>query len=356
MTDPPATSSDAEGAVVAGKYRVLALLGRGGMGSVFEVERLSDGSIFALKRIDRAAARDDVVMQRFAREVRAANAARSDHIVRVLEVGTDDGRPFLLMDRLHGEDLGARLRRQVRLAPREAVEVARQVLRGLERAHAVGVVHRDLKPDNVFLAETPAAPLCVKIVDFGMSKILAFGATTPLALTMKGVAIGTPLYMSPEQASARPDVDARSDIYSVGAILFECLTGRPPHVGETDEAVMNAIQTTPAPSIRAIDRTVSTGLAEVVDRALAFDRSQRFESAGAMRRALASPGSRDSTGESEAVAGQRGASSMRTVWIAALVALLAGATTTVVAATVLGRGGRAVFPGSSLAPSAAARR
>jgi serine/threonine protein kinase len=308
--------------VLAGKYRLMRLLGRGGMGSVFEAERIADGARFALKRIEQQAARDEVVMARFAREVRAASAAESEHIVRVVDVGDDAGCPFLVMEYLEGEDLGARLRRVSRLAAAEAVSWATEVLSGLEQAHAKGVVHRDLKPDNVFLAEVLGRGPCVKIVDFGMSKIQPLGATTPLSLTLKGTAIGTPLYMSPEQASARADVDARSDLYSVGAILFECLTGRPPHVGESDDAILTAIRTTRAPPIRDVLSSVSSPLAEVIDRALAFEREERFGSAREMREALARMGLPVRT----AVKARRRS---RVMWLSALAALVAGAATTV---------------------------
>jgi serine/threonine protein kinase len=310
------------GTVVASKYRLLRLIGRGGMGSVFEAERIADGARFALKRVEQPAVRDEVVLARFAREVRAASAAESEHIVRVVDVGDDDGRPFLVMEHLAGEDLGARLRRTSRIEAHEAVTYVTQVLRGLEKAHAKGVVHRDLKPENVFLAQVPGG-VCVKIVDFGMSKIQPLGATAPLSLTLKGTAIGTPLYMSPEQASARADVDTRSDLYSVGAILFECLTGRPPHVGESDEVILESIRTTRASATREVFSGVSVALAAVIDRALSFEREERFASAAEMRFALeaALPEAR--------VRAKTGGRRTRRVWLAAVIALIAGAGTTV---------------------------
>ena len=309
------------------------------MGSVFEVERVADGTRLALKRVEREFARDDVAVQRFAREVRAARAVHSEHIVRVLDVGTDDGAPFFVMDRLEGEDLGARLRRDTRLPPDVAVTMACQVLEGLRHAHARGVIHRDLKPDNIFLARTTgdaSADFCVKILDFGMSKVQPLGATRPLALTLKGVAVGTPLYMSPEQAAARPDVDARSDIYSVGAILFECLTGRPPHVGETDEALLAAIRTTPAPSVSRLAPAIDAPLAVVIDRALVFDSRARFASAGEMQRALEATRSPRAGGRQ----GLRLALRLDTSWqvgAAALLALSLGVVVTVVTVLLLRR-------------------
>jgi len=321
------------GMVIEGRYRLLAILGRGGVGTVYEAERITDGAVFALKRLDRAATHDKVAMGRFAREVRAASAARSEYIARVVDVGVDGDCPFLLMDRLRGEDLGARLHRVSRLGQREAVELGRQVLAGLEAAHAAGVVHRDLKPDNIFLEERPQddqnedPPIRAKILDFGMSKIEPIGSTLPLNLTRVGVAVGTPLYMSPEQASARPDVDARSDLYSVAAILFECLTGRPPHVGETSDVVLRTIRTTPAPPIRRVASRIPRSLAQVIDRALLGDRSARYRTASEMRRALEMclPD----------LEGPLGGRATRTLWLAGFAAVALGVMIAVATASFL---------------------
>ena len=343
----PATSGarPGEGSVVGGKYRLRGLLGRGGVGSVFEAERIADGELFALKRLDRATTKDHVAVSRFAREVRAANAARSEHIVRIVDVGTDDGCPFLLMERLHGEDLGARLQRSGRIPPHEAVEIVRQILSGLQGAHVSGVVHRDLKPDNIFLAERIGSPSCVKILDFGMSKIQPPGTTIPLALTRSGVAVGTPLYMSPEQAAARSDVDARSDLYSVGAILFECVTGRPPHVGETSETVLHSIRTRRAPRVREVVPGLASSRAEVIDRALAMDRTARFRSANEMMRALVA-----STADLD---GRAGRSARRTLWLAGVSSVAVGAMIAVAAASWLRA--RPLTGGSSATPVGQAR-
>jgi serine/threonine-protein kinase len=330
------------GEVIAGKYRVRGLLGRGGVGSVFEVERITDGEILALKRLDRATTRDDVAVGRFAREARAAGTARSSHIVQVLDVGNDGGSPFLLMERLKGEDLGARLQRSTRLPPEEAIEIARQILEGLEAAHTSGVVHRDLKPDNIFLCEGQGVN--AKILDFGMSKIQPPGTTIPLSLTRSGVAVGTPLYMSPEQASARSDVDAKSDLYSVGAILFECLTGRPPHVGETSDAVIHLIRTRRAPRVRDVSSRVAKDVADVVDKALSFERAERFASATEMRAALAAA-SLETRGRGRA---------RRTLWLAGASAIAIGAMLAVAAATFL-RGANRAATGVEVAPKGASR-
>ena len=276
------------GWLVNGRYRVERLIGRGGVGAVYEATLVATGQRVAIKLIWAEHVSDESVVTRFAREAKAASAVASEHIARVLDSGSHEGRPYLVMELLVGEDLGARLRRHHRLSIDETAHVVAQILGGLARAHAAGIVHRDLKPDNVLLVERGADRAFVKIVDFGTSKIQPLtGKTAPLSLTRNGIAVGTPLYMSPEQAEARGDVDERSDLYSVGALAFECLTGRPPHVGETDEAVVAAICTRDAPPVRSLAPATPEGVAAFVDKALARDRAQRFSSARQMLDALA---------------------------------------------------------------------
>jgi serine/threonine-protein kinase len=273
------------GRVVAGKYRVERLLGKGGMGAVFQATNLSIGKRVALKFLNHDAARDHDAAERFQREALAASVVESSHIVQIFDSGTsEDGLPFLVMELLGGEDLRARLNREGRLSVEVAAAVAVQVLRGLVRAHAAGIVHRDLKPDNVFLCERDDAALFVKIVDFGVSK-LARTATLE-TLTGRGTVLGTAYYMSPEQAQAFADIDGRTDLFSVGAILYECLAGRPPHVAPTYEAVLIAICTKLPQDIRHFAPDVPRPVADVIHRALSADRSQRFASAEAMLEAL----------------------------------------------------------------------
>lgn len=275
------------GRTVAGRYVLHRLIGHGGMGAVYEAEQVGLGKRVAVKFVDPEYATEPAVVARFAREARAMSAIESAHIVSVLDAGTEEGRPFLVMELLRGEDLGQRLRRERRVPLSEAMHVAAQVLKGLARAHAAGIVHRDLKPDNVFLVRSDTDPLFAKIVDFGVSKIeRPRSSTTPLALTGRGTVLGTPFYMSPEQAQAASDVDGRADLYSVGAILFECLSGRPPHPGETYEQVILSICMRDAPDLRAIDPNVPPDVAAFVARALARDRTQRFTSAERMLAAL----------------------------------------------------------------------
>ncbi len=284
-SDPKAQRDELEGLIgrtIGGKYKVLGLLGRGGMGAVFEAEHATIGRKVAIKFVDREFAKDDRVVSRFAREARAASAIESDHIVSVFDAGTDDGHPYIVMELLRGEDVGSRLRRLRRLPLDQSLHILAQMLRGLGRAHAAGIVHRDLKPDNILLVERDHDPLFVKIVDFGISKMQRLGNKTPFSITAKGVVLGTPLFMSPEQAQALPDVDERSDLYSAGAILFECLAGRPPHVGETEEQIILSICTTDAPDIRTYASEVPEAVARFLAKALRRDRATRFQSAAQM--------------------------------------------------------------------------
>lgn len=280
---------DMIGRTVAGKYKVLRMIGRGGMGSVYEAEHLALGKHVAIKFIMREYADDETVGNRFAREARAASVVESPHIVTVFDVGTESGRPYFVMELLRGEDLGARLKTEHRIPVGLALHVIAQTLRGLARAHEAGIVHRDLKPDNLFLCESESDPLHVhvKIVDFGISKIKkAHAATMPLALTGQGTVLGTPFYMAPEQAQAKPDVDERSDLYSIGAILFECLTGRPPHTGNSYEQVILAICMSDAPDVRALAPSTPEPVAAFVKRSLERDPVQRWKSARQMLAAL----------------------------------------------------------------------
>ena len=287
------------GTVVAGKYRVDELIGRGGMGAVYRATNLAIGKRVALKFLYPEAALDRDAVARFQREAEAASAAESAHIVEIFDSGTtDDGRPFLVMELLRGEDLRQRLRREGRLPPNDAVRIAAQVARALRRAHEAGIVHRDLKPDNVFLCERDDDPMFVKLVDFGISKV-ARREVTADALTRRGVVLGTAFYMAPEQAQALPDVDGRTDLYSLGAILYEALTGEPPHHGRVYESVLIDICTKDAPPLRERAPDVPEPLARVVHRALERDRSRRYQCAEELHAALlaAAPGAAAPGGE-----------------------------------------------------------
>jgi serine/threonine protein kinase len=273
------------GTTVAGKYHVDRLIGRGGMGAVFQATNLAIGKRVALKFLDHEAAKNREACQRFQREAEAAGMAESAHIVQIFDSGvTEAGLPFLVMELLTGEDLRACLKREGRLSVPSALRIVSQVLRALLRAHEAGIVHRDLKPDNVFLCARDDDPSFVKLVDFGISKVAR--ARTADTLTRRGTVLGTAFYMSPEQAQSFADIDGRTDLFSLGAILFEMLTGRPPHGGRTYEAVLIAICTHDAADVRTLVPDVPSNVAALVSRALQRDREQRFQSAAEFLAAL----------------------------------------------------------------------
>jgi serine/threonine protein kinase len=273
------------GTTVAGKYKIDRLIGRGGMGAVFQATNLAIGKRVALKFLDHEAAQNREACQRFQREAEAAGMAESAHIVQIFDSGsTEAGLPFLVMELLTGEDLRARLRREGRLEVNAALRITSQVLRALLRAHAAGIVHRDLKPDNVFLCARDDDPSFVKIVDFGISKVAR--ARVADTLTRRGTVLGTAFYMSPEQAQSFADIDGRTDLFSVGAILFEMLAGGPPHVGPTYEAVLISICTNDAVDVRTRAPEVPAAVAAVVQKALARDRERRYQSAAEFLAAL----------------------------------------------------------------------
>jgi eukaryotic-like serine/threonine-protein kinase len=266
------------GTTVAGKYRVDRLIGRGGMGAVFQAANLAIGKRVALKFLDHEAAKNREACQRFQREAEAAGMAESAHIVQIFDSGvTEAGLPFLVMELLTGEDLRALLQREGRLPVTPALRIVSQVLRALLRAHEAGIVHRDLKPENVFLCARDDDAAFVKLVDFGISKVAR--ARTADTLTRRGTVLGTAFYMSPEQAQSFSDIDGRTDLFSLGAILFEMLTGQPPHGGRTYEAVLIAICTRDAADVRTLAPEVPASVASILTHALQRERGQRFQSA-----------------------------------------------------------------------------
>jgi serine/threonine-protein kinase len=262
------------------KYEIVRVIGRGGMGTVYEALNTAIGKRVAMKFVDADVTKNQDAVARFQREAQAASAVESAHIVDIFDSGiSEDGRPYIVMELLRGEDLSHRIKRCGRLDVPEAVHVGAQILRGLHRAHQAGIVHRDLKPDNIFLVDRDDDPNFAKILDFGISKMRREGETPVHTLTRQGTVLGTPFYMSPEQAQAQPDVDGRTDLWAAGAILYECLTGRPPYTGTTYEQVIVNICMNDADDVRVHNPGVPEPLAFVIARALARDRLERFQTA-----------------------------------------------------------------------------
>ena len=276
----------AVGDVIGGKYRIVRLIGDGGMGTVYEAHHEFLETTVALKFLHSELAKRAGLGSRFLQEARVSARIRSPHVTHVTDVDqTADGSPYLVMELLHGEPLQQAMDRQHRLVPEQAVDFALQILSGLESAHAIGVVHRDLKPDNVFIVPATGGPL-LKLIDFGIAKLRA-STEFQKGLTRAGVIMGTPEYMAPEQLFAAENVDHRADLYSLGVILFEMLAGRRPADGDDVEAIVAAVVSGNVRHLAELDPSLPPELVAVVERALRPDREARFGSALEMRSALA---------------------------------------------------------------------
>jgi eukaryotic-like serine/threonine-protein kinase len=261
--------------VIAGKYRVEGVIGRGGVGTVYEATHLALGQRVALKLLRRVKASRDVV-ERFLLEAKIAAQLPHDHIVSVTDVGeAEGGEPYLVMELLTGHDLSAELARRGSFPIDEAVDCVLQAAEGLAEAHAAGLVHRDLKPANLFLHKRKGRAPVVKVLDFGLSKAPK-GMVSAGSITAAHATFGTPRYMSPEQVRSTKDVDARTDQHALAIILFELLTGKAPFEAANAVELMVKISVHPAPPARSLRDTVPAGLDRAVARALAKDPAARF--------------------------------------------------------------------------------
>jgi serine/threonine-protein kinase len=267
------------GQVLAERYRVDARIGHGGMGIVYRGTHLELGKRVAIKRLDVRLTTEPAAFERFRNEAIAASRINSPYVVQVFDWGkAKDDCPFIVMELLEGQSLRHLFEQEGRLLALEAATITTQVLKGLQRIHQARVLHRDLKPENVFLCQYDEAAPFVKLLDFGISKQLY-----PLAgqshVTESGMVLGTAAYMSPEQAKGDKELDIRSDLYSLGAVLYEALTGTAPHRGNTYAAMLVDICTRDADDVRLHCPLIPEALADVVKRALMRDRELRFTSA-----------------------------------------------------------------------------
>jgi serine/threonine-protein kinase len=289
------------GQILGGKYRVDRVLGAGGMGMVVAATHLQLDERIAIKFLLPEALRNPEAVARFGREAKAAVKIRGEHVARVIDVGSfENGAPYMVMEYLEGRDLSALIRERGSVDPAYAVDAVLQACEALAEAHVLGIVHRDLKPANLFMTRRPDGTPCVKVLDFGISKLTNPGMDA--GMTKTTAIMGSPLYMSPEQMTASRQVDARSDIWAIGVVLYELLTGRVPFSAETLPEICGLILTMPPAAIRDFSPSVPEGLQAVVLRCLEKDRERRFSNVSHLAQALAPYGSRATSRSVERIA------------------------------------------------------
>ncbi len=276
---------DLIGTTIGKKYVVREILGEGGMGTVYEAEHLAIGRAVAVKVLHPQQMRKKEAVKRFQHEARAAGAIGHPNICEVYDLGTlDDGRPYLVMEKLVGNTLADRIREHGGLPVAEVADVLTQVLSGLVVAHAKGILHRDIKPENVFLASRVGCPPVAKLLDFGVSKIVSLNPggdpdDEMVDLTRTGMVMGTPYYMSPEQARGDRNLDGRVDLYACGVLAYEAVTGRRPFVANNYHALLLQILDAKLRSPRELRRDLPPTFERIILKAMARKRDDRYPSA-----------------------------------------------------------------------------
>ena len=279
------------GSLFAGKYEVDRVLASGGMGMIIRARHMALDQMVAIKCLLPGAGTRDA-LARFEREARAAAKIKGDHVARVIDLGTlENGAPYIVMEYLVGEDLDERVKRRGPLPVHEAVDFITQGCVAIAEAHGLGIIHRDLKSSNLFVVTCPDGSERIKVLDFGIAKVAGAGlAPADKAKTATFAVMGSPYYMSPEQLRSTRDVDETTDIWALGVILYELLSGRMPFEGTTMPDLWTAITSgEPAPITRS---AVPDGLQAVIHRCLAKSRDKRYRSAAELARALAPFGSK----------------------------------------------------------------
>jgi serine/threonine protein kinase len=291
------------GEVIAGKYRITSLIGEGGMGAVFAARHeLLDVQV-AVKLLSPAHVRHRALVERFLREAQAAARLKSEHVARVMDVGTlDSGEPYIVMDLLEGEDLEQRLERVGRMPVPEAVDALLQALEAMGHAHAAGIVHRDLKPANLFVTVMPDGREIIKVLDFGIAKLTDTAqsgkgvGTRSGTVTDEHAALGSPSYMAPEQVRVSPDIDPRADLWALGAILYELVTGQVAFGGQSVGEIFGAVLHERPRPLHSFCPEAPAALEGVITRCLERDRAARFADVAELARALVPFGSGAWTG------------------------------------------------------------
>jgi eukaryotic-like serine/threonine-protein kinase len=274
------------GRVIGDRYGVTTLIGEGGMGEVYEAEHLAMGRLVAVKVLNPKRAQDREAISRLRHEARVAGTLGHPNICAIYDMGRlDDGSPYLVMERLHGETLAQRLLREKRLPIEDLVDVMVQVLSALSAAHQRGIIHRDLKPDNIFLSRREGMRPIPKLLDFGISKSEDVEETMA-DLTGQTVAAGTPFYMAPEQARGDRGLDHRIDLWATGIILYECLSGRRPFDARNYNALLVQILSSTPRALSEIQPDVPPALERIVERALCKLPADRFQTALEVQTAL----------------------------------------------------------------------
>ena len=275
------------GQIIDGKYRITRLLGTGGMGAVYEGENVRIRRKVAIKMLHASVGSQPEVVARFEREAQAAALVGSEHICEVLDLGErPDHTRYMVMEYLEGETLSSLIKRSGRLLPQQTIPLLAQILDALGAAHAAGIIHRDLKPDNVFiLPQRGGIQSFIKILDFGVSKFSQLGGEA-MNVTRAGAVVGTPYYMSPEQARGSSAIDARTDIYAIGVLLYQASTGQVPYQAETFNELLFKIVLEVAPPPQTYAPDIDPAFAAIIQRAMAREPDQRFQNCAQFKEAL----------------------------------------------------------------------
>ncbi|MDD5309339.1 MAG: protein kinase [Deltaproteobacteria bacterium] len=279
--------SQVVGSVLDGKYELIRLLGEGGMGAVYEARHLLIGRRLAVKFLHVQYASNQEVITRFQREAQAASKIQHEHIIEVTDMGTaPDRTPYIVMEYLEGRDIKQLLEETGPLPPQRASHIMLQALSGLHAAHEVEIIHRDMKPENIYIISKSGNPDYVKLLDFGISKFRSLEGEGVKGLTQTGTVLGTPYYMSPEQARGDQNISNRSDIYAMGVILYQMLSGRLPFDAPNYNALLIKILTEEPPDLLEFNPDLPAEMVEVVRCAMSRDADQRFQSCVEFQQAL----------------------------------------------------------------------